>query len=322
MLKEPLYSILLSSGSLFFLTSCGQENPSFKETGEAYAVSIDSSSTGNGADAVVANPAISSDEVDKILADMEQGILSDDAPWNPKHSLASDGSTNAACNIVADSSSASQSSTASSASSASSGDDDSSKNGNSGNTNGKGKGKGNGKTHLMASAAESCDQRYADKIHDGDDDSDTHARPSIQEDLACGKIIGVDQSQIVHVSGNMNNITIRSTSVLALRITGNQSKVTLDLSKTTGSIPGICVFLAGNQPHIDIDLGVSVGRMLYVARGNQASGSIRMESSGDIKSSFFDLRGNSPSVMISGASDALCAAASVFGDRGLFTCGK
>jgi hypothetical protein len=294
------------------LTGCGTEKPSFTETKEHYAVAIESSA--GGSDATVTTPTISTEAVDKILSDMDQGTLSDTSAWNPLQTLAADG-TSTSCNIVPECSE-SDSSKALPTSNSGNGDDDSEKNGNVGNGHGK------GKTKLAGSGEDlDCKQRYTKKIHDGDDDADTHLRPSHQEDLACGKIIGVDQSQIIHISGNLSQINIRPTSVIALKINGNLSKVSLDLSKTTGSIQGICLFLAGNQPNLDLDLGVTVGRLLYVARGNRSLSSIRLEASGDIRSSFFDLRGNSPSVVLSGASNLLCSAAAVFGDRGLFTCG-
>lgn len=292
------------------LVSCGKENPSFVNGKESYSIAVDNAS----GDTVAANAAaVNSDEASKILSDMDNGLLKDGPAWKAAQS-----NSGSSCNIV----SAGISTLDANADQSDSGVEESSTNeaSSSGASNAHSNhGKGKGRSHLVL--ANSCEAQYATKIHDGDDESDTHLRPSEQEDLACGAIMGVDQSQIVHLSGNMPSLTIRAASVISVKITGHQSALNLDLSKASGAIAGICLFAAGDQPKIDVALGLTVGRFVYVARGNQASLNLHLETSGDIKSSVFDAKGSGPTMSITGASDQMCSAATVLSDRSQFSCG-
>ncbi|HYX32593.1 MAG TPA: hypothetical protein VE954_05735, partial [Oligoflexus sp.] len=88
---------------------------------------------------------------------------------------------------------------------------------------------------------------------------------------ACASIAGVNKDR-VKVSGSQKSITLANQDAFALKVTGNQNKVHLKMSSDGpgAKVSAICIFIAGNQNNVTMDIGVSVGKIYIKARGNKA----------------------------------------------------
>lgn len=136
--------------------------------------------------------------------------------------------------------------------------------------------------------------------------------PTEGELRACAKLQGVAVDR-VKVAGSQNNMSLTSSSVAAIKITGNQNSVSLMLAGAAEArLAGVCIFLAGNQARIDMDVGLNLERLVYVARGNQSHGELALSGNGTIGAMAVDLSGNGASLHISGDGAAsICDAAQV-----------
>lgn len=128
----------------------------------------------------------------------------------------------------------------------------------------------------------------------------------------CAAAAGINKSR-VKVSGNQKNLTMVPGDAFALKVTGNMNVVNL---KMTGDAPGarvsaICLFLAGNQSHVTMDIGVSVGKVFIKARGNKALVEGSISKDGVIENLQVDANGNQPSIVMKGEGTYPCDQASV-----------
>jgi hypothetical protein len=128
----------------------------------------------------------------------------------------------------------------------------------------------------------------------------------------CAAAAGINKSR-VKVSGNQKNLTMVPGDAFALKVTGNMNVVNL---KMTGDAPGarvsaICLFLAGNQSHVTMDIGVSVGKIFIKARGNKALVEGSISKDGVIENLQVDANGNQPSIVMKGEGTYPCDQASV-----------
>lgn len=128
----------------------------------------------------------------------------------------------------------------------------------------------------------------------------------------CAAAAGINKSR-VKVSGNQKTLTMVPGDAFALKVTGNQNAVHL---KMTGDIPGarvsaICLFLAGNQSHVTMDIGVSVGKIFIKARGNKALVEGSISKDGVIENLQVDANGNQPSIVMKGEGTYPCDQAAV-----------
>ncbi|HET9236287.1 MAG TPA: hypothetical protein VFO10_03490 [Oligoflexus sp.] len=128
----------------------------------------------------------------------------------------------------------------------------------------------------------------------------------------CASAAGINKSR-VKVSGNQKSLTMAPGDAFALKVTGNQNVVNL---KMTGDAPGarvsaICLFLAGNQSHVTMDIGVSVGRIFIKARGNKALVEGSISKDGVIENLQVDANGNQPSIVMKGEGTYPCDQAAV-----------
>ena len=142
---------------------------------------------------------------------------------------------------------------------------------------------------------------------------------------ACSKVSGVGKDSI-KVTGNQSQLVLTENSALAIRITGNQSKVKLkfNLEKESQIIPAICIFMAGNQPEIEVAIDAPV-KFLYVkGRGNLSNAKIEVLEKGSIASGTVDISGHNPSVKIFGKGNSRCEKIEVSqkGKGGNYTCVK
>jgi hypothetical protein len=162
-------------------------------------------------------------------------------------------------------------------------------------TKGNGNGKGNGNSPDKAKGNDKG----------GNSNSDADAGD-------CAAIAGINKER-VKVSGSQKSITLTPQDAFALKVTGNINLVNL---KMTADAPGarltaICLFLAGNQSHVTMDVGVTIGRIFIKARGNKALVEAAVSKDGVIENLQVDAKGNQPGIMLTGEGSYPCDHASV-----------
>ncbi|WP_141736313.1 hypothetical protein [Oligoflexus tunisiensis] len=157
----------------------------------------------------------------------------------------------------------------------------------------KGSGKGNGKG------------KDPDKIKGNDQATDADAGD-------CAANAGINKER-VKVSGSQKSITLTPQDAFALKVTGNRNLVNL---KMTADAPGarlsaICLFVTGNQGHVTMDVGVTVGKIFIKARGNQALVEAAVSKDGVIEDLQVDANGNQPGIVLTGEGTYPCNHTSV-----------
>jgi hypothetical protein len=184
----------------------------------------------------------------------------------------------------------------------------------SGDEGAQGSGAGSSSTGPTAGGSSTSDGSTGGSTSDGSTSGGSTGgdMPTEGELRACAKLQGVSVDR-VKVAGNQNNMSLTSSSVAAIKITGNQNSVSLMLAGAADArLAGVCIFLAGNQARIDVDVGLNLERLVYVARGNQSHGELALSGNGTIGAMAVDLSGNGASLHISGDGAAsICDAAQV-----------
>jgi len=130
----------------------------------------------------------------------------------------------------------------------------------------------------------------------------------------CARLTGSDVDRI-HVMGNNNQQRITANSVVAAKVTGNRSSFTLNLQGDENTyVRGICIFVAGNQGSANVNVGVHLGQLLFVARGNRGSGSVHVQEGGRIDQVVSSLSGNATRLNVSGPGRFVCGESRVSGN--------
>ncbi|MFW7377313.1 MAG: hypothetical protein ACOH5I_00730 [Oligoflexus sp.] len=123
---------------------------------------------------------------------------------------------------------------------------------------------------------------------------------------SCAENFGVDVNK-VHIAGSMNVESINVDKVLVAKVTGNQNQLNLTVSATNDEkLPGICLFLAGNQAQVDLQNQIAIGRIHVIARGNKAKVNVQLAEGASIDEVSWDGRGNQPSLDIQGPGTYTC----------------
>jgi len=162
----------------------------------------------------------------------------------------------------------------------------------------------------------------SDDGDDDDHDSDADRDDDDAEIRSCMALTGASASDIVRVNGNETSVSLKSSSVVAVRVTGNQSQVNLNFAKTSGTIRGICVFASGNQSQVTATIGMTVERVVFVTRGNQCKGNFNVLSTGKVISQVVDIAGNDSTFTIAGDGQYSASSAIVRGNSGGFICAQ
>jgi len=124
--------------------------------------------------------------------------------------------------------------------------------------------------------------------------------------LACAKLYGVDKGDVVGIT-SQGNQTVAPGSVLAAHVNGNNSKVTITLTgESDMNIAGICIYAAGNQPEVQVNVGVKLGGLFYRGRGNSSKGFIYVRELGSVETLIADLAGNSAMLQVNGPGSYSC----------------
>jgi hypothetical protein len=128
----------------------------------------------------------------------------------------------------------------------------------------------------------------------------------------CASVAGINKDR-VKVSGNQKTLTMIPGDAFALKVTGNQNAVNLKMSGDGAGarVSAICLFLAGNQSHVTMDIGVAVGRIFIKARGNKALVEAAVSKDGVIENLQVDANGNQPSIVMKGEGTYPCDLAAV-----------
>jgi hypothetical protein len=133
--------------------------------------------------------------------------------------------------------------------------------------------------------------------------------PEADDDAAtaCAKLTGVP-SEKIKVSGSLSDIKLSNNQPLALKVTGNKNLVTLDLTKQapTTLVKAICIFIAGNQNSIKLDVALHIQSIFVTARGNQSKVEINTKQNSTIDHIDMDAKGNRSLMEISGAGSYPC----------------
>lgn len=145
--------------------------------------------------------------------------------------------------------------------------------------------------------------------------------PVSSKELAlCAKLTGVDAKQI-HVMGNQTSKSITANSVIAARVTGNRSNLNLNLQGGEETyVRGLCLFVAGNQGSAKVNVGLHLGQLLYVGRGNRSRGEVYVAANGKIDQVVANLSGNATTLQVAGPGNYYCAASRVSGNSGGVSC--
>ncbi len=109
---------------------------------------------------------------------------------------------------------------------------------------------------------------------------------------------------VVSVQESNSTITIVPNSVIALKITGDRTKVILDLDSETALL-GVCFFLAGHETELQFSTASSVKALAIVEAGDEAKAQITL-GAGSSETLSVDLRGHNPSLSIQGVNAELC----------------
>jgi hypothetical protein len=128
----------------------------------------------------------------------------------------------------------------------------------------------------------------------------------------CAAAAGINKER-VKVSGSQKSLTMNPQDAFALKVTGDQNLVHLKMSGDApgASVSAICLFLAGNQSHVTMDIGVSVGKIFIKARGNKALVEAAVSKDGVIQNLQVDANGNQPSIVMKGEGTYPCDQAAV-----------
>jgi len=154
--------------------------------------------------------------------------------------------------------------------------------------------------------------------------------PTTQNDLAvgeqdlkaCARLHGVPAEKIV-IAGNQNQNTIRTNSVVAAKIAGNQTRLDLRIdSPTPANLRGICIFATGNQSSVQVTVeNIILETAFLIGRGHKSQ--IRMQLVESYASFMLvDLAGNQPMAHVEGLPDKNCPEVTVNlrGNNPKFTC--
>jgi hypothetical protein len=185
-----------------------------------------------------------------------------------------------------------------------------------------GNGHGNGNGHGSGHGGDGSESGHGNGSGNGG--SSSHEEADDDEVAACLKLESADHESL-RVIGSKNSELVKSTDVTAVKLTGNHAslEVNFEGSEERDTIAGLCIFAAGNQAKVDVNLtGMKLGRLVYVGRGNQPSVTVHIDKSSELAKVYADLRGNNStlSVQVDKGGKFDCAAAYVHSKKGTFSC--
>jgi len=126
--------------------------------------------------------------------------------------------------------------------------------------------------------------------------------PSMSEIRECGRQFGRNVDRIV-IAGRHRSVTLSASTVVAVKVVGNQNAVTINVDSSATAASGVCIFAAGNQPKVKVEVksGCKLGKVYYKGRGNQSYAHVEVEAQGKLEAVEADLNGHKAAFAISGA---------------------
>lgn len=114
----------------------------------------------------------------------------------------------------------------------------------------------------------------------------------------------------VHVVSRDARIENPESTVIVAHVNGNRGSLHLVLDGAR-SYKGICVLANGNQARVTIDIGTSLGQVIYAGRGNQSAATLFVRAAAEVKKGNVSLAGNAASLEVDTGSREMCAAFSL-----------
>lgn len=110
--------------------------------------------------------------------------------------------------------------------------------------------------------------------------------------------------RLVRASDASSSLRTGANTVLAVRLSGNQSQFKLNIAGTE-KLAGLCIVATGNQPQSNISSSADIGQIVYVARGNKSQAHFAFTSA-RLDSAFVDLKGHAHRVSFKGIGPETC----------------
>jgi hypothetical protein len=113
--------------------------------------------------------------------------------------------------------------------------------------------------------------------------------------------------RVISAGESLTSLNIGPDTAIAVRLTGRQSQLSLNLS---GGHPlaGICFVLRGHESFAQFTTASDVKKLVYLAAGDESKGDIQINEA-SLGSSRIEMSGNSPSLSIKGVSASHCSEA-------------
>ena len=157
----------------------------------------------------------------------------------------------------------------------------------------------------------SSDDLVADDLseEDGLDQNDSADEDDLEGDeqrKKCQK--SFDDKKIRFVNLRHTSVEkIKESEVIALKINGNQESLVIDLvAEQSDRLQGVCLFLAGNQASLTLNVGIDLQRFVFIGRGNKSRGLVSVKEGASIHSLKADLKGNQTELHLEGDGDYPC----------------
>jgi hypothetical protein len=126
---------------------------------------------------------------------------------------------------------------------------------------------------------------------------------------ACGRHLKgfANRIRVISAGESLTSLNIGPDTAIAVRLTGRQSQLSLNLS---GSQPlaGICFVLRGHESFAQFTTASDVKKLVYLAAGDESKGDIQINDA-SLGSSRIEMSGNSPSLSIKGVGASHCSEA-------------
>ena len=152
--------------------------------------------------------------------------------------------------------------------------------------------------------------------HSGDDDSDDEQDdnrnssaekiPSHSEHVSgddrreCAAHFGGEDDDVKEVSDS-GKYSIHDNDIIAIRVTGNGPDLEVDIGDDDRvHIRGVCIFVAGNQSTVRVNMKSDCGGLLYKGRGNQSRGIVTVAKDRDLDRVNGSLAGNQSYLEVGG----------------------
>lgn len=167
-----------------------------------------------------------------------------------------------------------------------------------------------------------------DEMEKAEESEDAEVEEATEKELAqCSEHFGKTVTGI-QISGKESHTDVEPSDLIAVKMSGNRASINLLLTAEEGAegvpaIEGICLIVSGNKPTANVVInGVTVGKMYYLASGNDSSANVEVKEGASITDLAATLNGNAGQLQITGAGTYNCDAVEVKGSALEPVCGS